>query len=77
MAAWRYKISLQVLKKIFPHKKRNFISPSSHVMFYVLYISINEIPGELYYAAKGAIYYETIAIMVIFSRVKITCYFHV
>ena len=29
----------------------------------------------LYYAAKGAVYYVTIA-TVIFSRVKITCYFH-
>ena len=35
----------------------------------------SEIPGELYYGAKGAIHYVTIA-MVIFSRVKITCYFH-
>ena len=36
----------------------------------------NEITGELYYAAKGAIYYVTIA-TVIYSRVQITSYFHV
>ena len=42
----------------------------------IYYINTNEIPGVLYYAAKGAIYYLTIA-TVIFSRVKITCYFHV
>ena len=49
MAASRYEIFLSVLKKIFHewaqlaskicfrHKKRNFVSPSSHVMFYLLY----------------------------------------
>ena len=40
------------------------------------YINTIEIPEKLYYAAEGAIYYVTIA-TVIFSRVKITCYFHV
>ena len=49
MAAWRYEISLQVLKNIsrvsavnewnifFQHEKRNLVSPSGHVMFYLLY----------------------------------------
>ena len=40
MAAWRYKISLRVLKKyftrsrknIFQHSKRNFVSPRGHVI---------------------------------------------
>ena len=44
MAAWRYEISLRVLKNIartseifFQHEKRNFVSPSGNVMFYLLY----------------------------------------
>ena len=37
VAMWRCKISLQVLKNIVQHEKRNFISPSDHVMFYLLY----------------------------------------
>ena len=39
MAAWRYKIYLLVLKEYFTrlHKKINFVSPSGHVMFYLLY----------------------------------------
>ena len=49
MAMWGYKISLRVLKNIsrvsaanewnifFQHEKRNFVSPSNHVMFYLLY----------------------------------------
>ena len=48
MAAWRYEISLQVLKNIFmsecservkyfQHEKTNFVPPSGHVMFYLLY----------------------------------------
>ena len=35
MAAWRYEISLVVLKKkihIFQHSKRNFVSPRGHVI---------------------------------------------
>ena len=31
MAAWRYEISLLMLK-IFQHLKRNFVSPRSHVI---------------------------------------------
>ena len=40
MAARRYEISLRVLKNMnffFQHDKRNFVSPSGHVMFYLLY----------------------------------------
>ena len=41
MVARRYEISLLVLKNIFniyfQHEKRNFVSPSGHVMFYLLY----------------------------------------
>ena len=48
MAAWRYEISRRVLKNIsrvrcahswniFWHEKRNFVSPSDHVMFYLSY----------------------------------------
>ena len=47
MAPWRYEISLRVMKNIsqvsaakecnifFQNEKRNFISPSGHVMFYL------------------------------------------
>ena len=42
LAARRYEISLRVLKTLtreifFQHEKRNFVSPSGHVMFYLLY----------------------------------------
>ena len=48
MAARRYEISLRVLKNIsrvsaanewniFQHEKRNFVSPSDHVIFFLLY----------------------------------------
>ena len=33
MAARRYEISLLVLKNIFQHEKRNFVSPSERVIF--------------------------------------------
>ena len=36
MAAQRYKISLQVFIFL-QHEKRNFVSPSGHVMFYLFY----------------------------------------
>ena len=50
MVAWRYKISLLVLKKIFysfaaltrerfsQHSKRNFISPGGHVISSLYYV---------------------------------------
>ena len=37
MAVWRCKISLQVLKNIFQHKKRNFVYPPGHVMYRLLH----------------------------------------
>ena len=81
MAAWRYEISLRVLKnisRVFQHEKRNFVSPSGHVMFYLLYKhQWNTKPFHFnsFFGVKGAIYYEAIATG-IFSHVKITCYFH-
>ena len=36
MAVREYEISLWVLKYVFQHEKRNFVSPSDHVMFYLL-----------------------------------------
>ena len=32
MVAWRYEISLLVLKNIFQHWQRNFVFPRGHVM---------------------------------------------
>ena len=37
MAAQRYEISQWVLSEIFFQRERNFVSPSGHVMFYLLY----------------------------------------
>ena len=37
LAARRYEIYLRSLVKYFQHEKRNFVSPSGHVMFYLLY----------------------------------------
>ena len=87
MAAGRYEISLRVSKNIsrvsaakyFQHEKRNFVSLSGHVMFYLSYKhQWNTKPFQWYsfFPGKGAIYYVAIA-TVIFSHVKITCYFHV
>ena len=63
--------------KYFQHEKRNFVSPSSHVMFYLLYKhQWNTQPfhwNGKFYPAKDAIYYVPIA-TVIFSHVEITCY---
>ena len=64
--------------KYFQHDKRNFVSPSNHVMFYVWYEhQWNTKPFQLniFFPAKGAIYRVAIT-TVIFSHVKITCYFH-
>ena len=63
----------------FQHEKRNFVSPSGHVMFYLLYKhqwNTKPFHWNSFFPAKGAIYYVAIA-TVIFSYVKITCYFHV
>ena len=37
MAARRYEIYPRVLKKFFQHEKKNFVSPSDHVIFFLLY----------------------------------------
>ena len=65
--------------KDFQHEKRNFVSPSGHVMFYLLYKhqwNTKPFQWNSFFLAKGAIYYVAIA-TVIFSHVKIPCYFHV
>ena len=66
----------------FLYEKRNFVSPSDHVMLYLLYK--HQWNAKPFYLnsfllrnrPKGAVCYEAIA-MVIFSHVKITCYFHI
>ena len=64
MAVRRYEISLT-------RREISYLQATMKCSIY--YINTNEVPGELYYAAKGAIYYVTIA-TVIFSRVKISCF---
>ena len=67
MAARRYEISLRVLKNIekcFQHEKRNFVSLSGHVMFYLLYKHHWNTPPfyfNSFVAEKGAIYYVAMA----------------
>ena len=54
------------------------VSPSGHVMFYLLYKhqrNAKPLHFNISFAAKGAMYHVAIA-TVIFSHVKITCYFH-
>ena len=66
MAVQRYEISLRVLKNI------SRVSASNY------FINTNELPNHftlIVFGVKGAIYYVVIA-TVIFSHVKITCYFH-
>ena len=99
MAAWRYEISLRVLKNISwvstaNSWKRNFVSPSTRtreiffntqreilylqeaIKCFIYHINTNEIPNHFTFRFEGTIYYVTIA-TIIFSCVKITCYFHV
>ena len=106
MVARGYENSLRV-SKYFKLEKRNLVSPSVHVMFYLLYthqwntkpfhwkqffsckmaVSLSAVfwmsrsaPPKIllrlrWRLVKGAIYYVAIA-TVIFSHVKIRCYFH-
>ena len=63
---------------IFQHEKRNFVSPSGHVMFYLLYKhqwNAKPFHFNIFFCCEGAMYHVAIA-TVIFSHVKITCYFH-
>ena len=57
MAAWRYEISLRVLKNIarvscahscniFQHERRNFVSPIGHVICSFIDVSTNEIQNH-------------------------------
>ena len=89
MAVRWYEISLRVLKIFhkwaqwtseifFQHEKRNFISPSSHVMFYLLYkhqwtTKPFHFNSFLVWKVRSIMYPLA---TVIFSHVKITCYFH-
>ena len=76
--------SIRVLKNLnsFQHEKRNSVSPRSHVMFYLLFKHQgNTKPFHLFiffiylfFFARGAIY-RVARETVIFSLVKITCYF--
>ena len=47
MAARRYDISPRVLKNIFQHEKRNFVSPSDHQM--ILYSLFQKLRFEIDY----------------------------
>ena len=90
MAARRYEISLRVLKIFhewaqrtseifFQHEKRNFVSPSGHVIFYLLYKhQWNTKPFHFYsFLVWKARFHDVAIAKVIFSHVKITCYFHI
>ena len=59
---------------IFQHVKRNFVSPSGHVMF-IYHINTNELPNHFILIVFLCV---VIAATVIFSHVKIMimCYFH-
>ena len=61
---------LRSIVKYFQHEKRNFVSPSGHVMFYLLYKhQWNTKPFQWngFFPAKGAIYYVAIE-DIMFSR---------
>ena len=84
MATWRYKISLWVLKNIsrvstmnawsiFSTREEKFLSPSGHVVFYVLFKhqwSTNPFHLSSFFAVKGTMYYVAIATVIL------TFYFH-
>ena len=88
-AAWRYKISLRVLKKIsrvsaayewniFSTREEKFhISKRPCNVLFIIKtpMKYKTISLQQIFGVKGTIYYEAIA-TVIFSHVKITCYFH-
>ena len=74
---WNFSSSVEIF---FQHEKRHFISPSGHVIFYLLYkhqwTTIEPFHFNSFFGVKGATYYVAIA-MVIFSHVKIAMlYFH-
>ena len=82
MAARRYEMTAANEVNIFQQEKRYFVSPSGHAMFcllykYQLYKYHSEIVSTLTKAPlrKGPNHCVTIT-TVIFSHVKITCYFH-
>ena len=72
---WNFSSSVEIF---FQHEKRHFISPSGHVIFYLLYkhqwTTIEPFHFNSFFGVKGATYYVAIA-MVIFSHVKIAMLF--
>ena len=69
MAVQRHEISLQ------KRHKRNFVSPSRHVIFYLLYK--HQLNTKSFHERHGMGLFSNVTIAtVIFSRVKITCYLH-
>ena len=88
MAVQRYKFLFECCKRFhewvqqtieifFQHEKRNFVSPSDHVMFYLLYKhQWNTKPFHFnsVFAAKGAIYYTCSHGNSDTSCVQITCH---
>ena len=62
------------------HKKRNFVSPSGHVMFYLFYyINTNELPNHFtligFWCERRDLLFSHIAMVIFSQTVKITCYF--
>ena len=90
MAPRRYEISLRVLKIYFTSERSSLVKYFStreekiriskrpyNVLFIIQTPKKSQtISLKYFFAAKGPIYYVAIA-TVIFSHVKITCYFHV
>ena len=60
----RIEKNISLIRAIFQHSKRNFVSPCSHVISPIYYINANEIPSEL------------LRENLISSEVKVTCYLH-
>ena len=79
MAARRYEISLRT-SEIFSNTRREISSLQAAMWRSIYYMYTKENPNHFtwifFFAAKGVTYYVAIATL-IFSHVKITCYFHV
>ena len=60
MAAWRYEISLLVLKNIFifQHEKKYFVSPSGHVISSILFTDLESVSMKQEYA-KLLIFFDS------------------
>ena len=56
MAAWRYEISLVVLRvKYFQHSKRNFVSPRGHVISSICLTILEEDKRTMIYTTRSAV----------------------